>query len=551
MRSKLRALWRYRPRVLTLVVLSVIGTLLVLTNLSDEYAFRRGSVAAANAADLTATIANLRFDVREPDTEFSPMPYPVGALSNGWPLLWNQYLLLMHGYGAVVLGWRFSAWRLAANVVMWLVLLAVPGAAFEWALRRYRPRMRFSLRTMLAAVGLVAMLLGWFVWARERANKEDALIAMLMEENGEAWLERWGPKWLDLVGADRYRRHIVAARVRAMPVEDEESDNRAAIGLLGRLSELRDLQYLLLNVDHLTSEIAAALKDFPQLRMLSIESRFVQSGAMAELARALSDMPQLRVLSISPRVSIYDDELYSQQDDESQIGHDCLAAIGKASKVEHLHLCGLTIRSESLTLLESLKNLKSLSLALVRRIQDESQASPLFSRLCELPQLESLELASDITDDDLPYLVRAPRLKLLRLSQPEVTGAGFKQLAHLEGLEELSCHGDVVSAACFESLVALKHLKRLHADFEYKQPDGSKGTFELIPHVGPDELERSQRALQVLRQTHPGIVIDGNLYENSWRQRPLLPAGCDTVERRQSSWSRQVVQQWKAGGCPP
>lgn len=46
---------------------------------------------------------------------------------------------------------------------------------------------------MLAAVVLIALVCGWFVHARDRANDEEALIAMLRDERGTVWVERWGP----------------------------------------------------------------------------------------------------------------------------------------------------------------------------------------------------------------------------------------------------------------------------------------------------------------------------------------------------------------------
>lgn len=109
MRPKLRVFWRYRPRLFTLFLLLVIGALLVLANLSDEYHPRR--------APKVLSEADLTFDVWPPETESLSPPWlsTWSGLSKGWPLLWNQYVG-KSGYGVAVGGWRYSAGRLACNV---------------------------------------------------------------------------------------------------------------------------------------------------------------------------------------------------------------------------------------------------------------------------------------------------------------------------------------------------------------------------------------------------------------------------------------------------
>ena len=54
---------RYRPRVLTLVVLAAIGALIWLANLSEEYSPRKVTKAAPFMP------VDLEFDVREPSSE--------------------------------------------------------------------------------------------------------------------------------------------------------------------------------------------------------------------------------------------------------------------------------------------------------------------------------------------------------------------------------------------------------------------------------------------------------------------------------------------------
>jgi hypothetical protein len=146
MRRLLNAFSRYRPRVPTVLLVAAIAAPLVLANMSDELRARIGPMPANGGADLS-------FDVREPVEEGTPDSHR-SNLSYGWPLAWRQYVIVM-SYG-MVLGECRSPGRLAGNVAMWLTILAVPAALCEWLLRRYRPRLRWSVRSMLIAIGLVA-----------------------------------------------------------------------------------------------------------------------------------------------------------------------------------------------------------------------------------------------------------------------------------------------------------------------------------------------------------------------------------------------------------
>jgi hypothetical protein len=166
MRLRLRRFSRYRPRVLTLLVFVVTAALIVLANLSFD-----------QVSDWFAGF---------------------GVRSYGWPLVWHRYVLLVSDFPSTV-GWYYSANRLAGNLALWILLLTLPAVACEWLLRRYRPRPNWSLRTLLVGVGAAAAMCGLFAALRDRAALRNALIAKLQ---GGVWVQRSGPEWLDLVGAD-------------------------------------------------------------------------------------------------------------------------------------------------------------------------------------------------------------------------------------------------------------------------------------------------------------------------------------------------------------
>ncbi|HEV3339947.1 MAG TPA: hypothetical protein VG125_06310 [Pirellulales bacterium] len=487
---------RYRPRIVTLIVLALVAAPIVLANLSGH-------------------------EVRW------PWPKP----EFGWPLLW-RWRNVKHWYGAVTaLDQNYSAARLTANLAMWLVMLAAACVACEWLLRRYQPRFRWNLRTMLAVVGVVAALCAWCVSLRERANLQDPLISVADSMPGQLnfflYLEVGGPRWLDLLGAHRFRRRVVGADLDYS--EDGDAER------LGRLGHLPDLRYLKLGVRrHPTPEMAAALGNMSRLRILRIDGE------------------------------IYADDVISQ---ETMLG------VGKLTQLEELHLGG-KCRSGSLAYLATLTHLKSLSLQIDWDGEDENESdenemndeTPLITDLPALPRLEALDVRDLVLDDrDIHRLAVLPRLKSLNLRSSHVTEAGLAELASLKSLQELAIGGGVMLRPTgLQSLLAIKGLKVLHiqryqsvtkeilevlrSQDSLKQGRDSEGAMfeaewsvlhllewlkdsrsvrgssrkesDRLTTVALDhgdrifalesEVDDFRRALDALRQAHPGIVIDSD-----------------------------------------
>lgn len=506
MRRKLASLWRYRPRVLTVVVVAVIAALIVLANLSFDVRGYRGE-----RVDLRSAWPSLE----EPRT-----------LSHGWPLVWQRYDVGVTWFGAGVVGWRWNASYLAADLAMWLAMLAAPAGICEWLLRRYQPRLRWGLRTMLLAIGLLAALCAWFAAARNRVNLQEELIAKIGSKR--IWVERRGPRWLDVIGAGNYRRRIAGVEVYLTSQDDRgyeepmkyQQSKQEDLELLKRLRRLPDLQYLIVQGDCFTPAMAAELSRFPQLRVLNLSLERLTDDTGDALA-ALADARELRSVEIA--VPEWDEHIEARS-------RDCMAGIGQVTQLEQLELFYPMIDDRNLDCLAGLKNLNQLGLhasAFAYAVTD--LRFPLLSRLPPLPRLEAIRLEGALLDGrDLAFLARLPRLKSLALYYTHVNDADMAQLALLAALEELEIEdfndSIIVSESGLESLRSIKHLKTLRI------PDG-KG-----------EGGRSLRALDALRRSKPGIVIEDVRTEDLFRGMNFFgfdsrrrEAGYDTPEGIENS----------------
>ena len=528
MRPKLRSVWRYRPRILTLVVFFGIAGLIVLANLSDVMTKRR-------EADLD------HFDLREPPfgkqvTAESGLGFGAARnLSYGWPLLWNQYACdtsppLPRG----IYGWYYSKSRLAANAGLWLVMTLVPALVCERQLRRSPLRLRFGLRTMLTTVALTAAFCAWFTAARRRAEIEDRFIASLT--GSEAFVERWGPRWLEAIGADRFCRQIVAAHLRS----GGEDDRPSLEELLCRLRNLPGLRHLIVDAHRLTPRLGAALGDLRNLELLSIQLQELTPDTGAALAAALGDKPSLRTLHFEYNGWGYDLE-------EERAWHGCLAVIGEARQLESLSFRVQALRSDSLGRLAGLTELKSLGIELYRWEDETATESPSpLGSLPRLARLENLELRLlNERDPDFHRLSTLPRLKSLSLDL-HLSSAGFAELASLPNLEQLTISEEMASPDALDALHSARRLRKLR--FSCFTPFDGAVMLDDGSHLPASEGDVSdfRRAIEELRRAIPGIRIEGDDPPGGGVQRARLAISGKYEATYGIHWFvRQCVQEYK------
>jgi hypothetical protein len=411
---------------------------------------------------------------------------------------------------------------------------------------------------MLTALGLTAAFCAWFAAARNRAAVQDPIVTASLDPFYDRfWVERWGPKWLEVIDADRFCRRIVGAELQeyryrpsnpAGTALDENAgdgeDDREAERVSDILRRLPDLQYLSLYVHRLTPDMIDSLGKRPRLVALRINVGELVRSSNRALGGALAGMRRLRALNIGPTTHV-------DIDDEDGIWEECLAGIGAIDRLEHLRLEGRAIYGAGLSRLAGLTNLRTLTLHRIYGDDGTLEADPpLLSSLPALPNLEALDLEnSGIGDHDLRYVAAMPRLKSLSLWHTEITGAGLAELAPSESLEEIAIGSHLASAAAFESLLLIKRLKKLHiGDFD---PDG--GLRDWFNHLPENEIHDCIRALEALRASKPGLVIDGGDVdafkwsdERGGPKQEWIPPECESNFRREfRAKLPYLLRDWK------
>lgn len=241
---------------------------------------------------------------------------------------------------------------------------------------------------------------------------------------------------------------------------------------------------------------------------------------------------------------------------DKPVSEDCLRAIGTLTQLEWLRLedyrAGVGVRAgvrnESLVCLINLANLKTL-------IFDGfvTKDRPMLAHLPPLSRLEALEFSgANIDDEDLARLAPFAHLKSLSVGspsfyrQPWFTIAGLAGLASVESLEEVRLAYDIAPEH-IEALRAIRGLKRLHL-CDSVSVSGDDGILVLDDgtELRVRDLDAFRRALGVLRQARPGIVIDtgGNSAFAKPRMGWTANLTAQAIPHRPSSWLPGGDTRW-------
>jgi hypothetical protein len=343
---------------------------------------------------------------------------------------------------------------------------------------------RFSLRTFLVAVTLIAVGLGWFFSSVENERRAaeairaaggtivydwqirppDAEPDFKPQPPGPEWLRnRIGPHWFDSIvevrlngfGNARARKQFSTvgrqlAELRSLRElsiwgQDLKPDEFRTLGGMKRVEVLR------LRLDYeIREDDARTLAGASRLREISISGARIRAAALRQLA----GLPRLETLTI-------DCDSYSPQTarrlTEWQLRDDAAAAVGDIVQLRKLQLFATEITDAGLADLCRLSQLESLT------VGSPHITSASFDRIAKLSRLERLGTwAWRIDDADLAKLADLPKLRSLDLltelsnaSVPLVTALPLPQM------RSLRLRGECISDTSLPHFHRLSHLERL------------------------------------------------------------------------------------------
>ena len=222
-----------------------------------------------------------------------------------------------------------------------------PGEQAEYGGKRRW--FRFSLRTLLLAITIVAVWLGLTVNAARRqraavnALQGSGVTVMYdyMETAPRTWStsgEPSGPEWLRKTLGMDYFHHPVYASVRSRPEPDEE--------VIGALNALPRLKTLLFMGDSISDETFENLQPMENLEELHITAAQVTDHGLKQLLK----FPQLRWLILN----------------DLPISDAGCATLAQLAQLEELRIYGSDVSDESLIHLKKLHKLRRLTITKTR-----------------------------------------------------------------------------------------------------------------------------------------------------------------------------------------
>jgi len=264
-----------------------------------------------------------------------------------------------------------------------------------------RPRsggpLRFSLRSLLVVVTLLAMGLAWFAYWRDAKRREEAAADWLLDHGASVG-------WFD--GRPMSERPLWVQRLALVLPEEC----------------LRTVYYVDFPADTIDAELAI-VRDLPNLTQLNLnKAASITPAGLAPLAK----LSRLEVLYLK----------------ETPAGDAGLAHARKLSGLKEIWMQNTGITDASMPCVANNRGLTHLDLD---EAQITDQSAPL---LAKLQNLEVLALRDTrITSRGLSEIAKLPRLTHLYLMDTAVDDEGLKHLAKIKTLETLDVRRTRVTAA--------------------------------------------------------------------------------------------------------
>ena len=266
---------------------------------------------------------------------------------------------------------------------------------------RHGTMLRFSLRSLLVVVTLLAVGLGWFAYWRDAKRREEAAREWVLHHGG-------GVGQVD--GREMSQRPLWVQRLALVLPEEC----------------LRTVYYVDFPKDTTDADLEV-LRDLPNLTQVNLnEAASITPAGLAPLA----ELPRLEVLYLNQTPArdeglAHARHLHGLKEiwiEHTGITDASIPWIASNPALTHLDLDGARITDKSAPLLAKLQNLEVLAL---RGTHITSRG---VAELARLPRLKHLYLKETAVDDEgLQHLAKIKTLETLDVRRTRVTDAGKKR----------------------------------------------------------------------------------------------------------------------------
>jgi len=315
-------------------------------------------------------------------------------------------------------------------------------------------RLRFSLRALLIATTLIAMVLGWLV--HQYRSFEGELAASEYLESRHSIIV-----WANHQIPERRPNLSISELVRGriyQPIDDvfiaSATLDAEAVQALHSFRYVRSMKIQ-------DSSLPENVDTFGGLRSL-VELDIRTTTLRNRDIKSITNLPRLKTLWLASRDHLPDDiadriaGLHQLEDlalEKLAVSNDAMKGIGRMVQMRDLHLYGCSFSSDSVLHLADLKNLEYLSL------QRTSTDDRLF-QLAVFPKLDILWLDDcKITDDGLAGIARNQKLYNLSLQNTTITDRGMRHLPKLPRLIYLNVAGSQITSESLSTLRTMPSLK--------------------------------------------------------------------------------------------
>jgi hypothetical protein len=354
--------------------------------------------------------------------------------------------------------------------------------------KRRRLSPRFRLRTLFVAAVLMSLLLGWYGRHVYRVRQERAAAERLRQVGAQLSIATFEYGGMTLP-ADLYgwfpwfyvEEHTVVALDSAKGATDAD---------LQHLGRLRGLTSLWLRGDGFTDEALRRARDAKSIQDLTLLETSITGETFAEFG------------SRERLISLYVDSTALPEPTH------VLERIEALPNLAYLQTRGVPLTVEGMRATAKLQELRRLI------VHDPPAFEPAaFSELSKVSELEELSIQTwsplPIGDEEFAAICQIKSLRMLALSAPQLTDAGFAHVADLPDLRELYVIGcPNVTDAGAKALAKIRTLEQVSIS-SYSVTDEVFNSLSELPNLKSIDVPPalSRKAAQRFAKDHPGCEV--------------------------------------------